>query len=312
MNLYRNIKMLCNTLIKKQSELLRLVPRIKRARGWRLYTEDGKRLVDLWQYGGKALLGHKPANIVRDIKNSAEKGLFAPFNSACEGRLERALARLFPGKEARFYTDRLSLREAFDAGGGGLSAETPVLWRPYRDEKNPFAFSDMPDVFSPVIPFPLSPEILVIEKKHAEKFPPSDIIAPPLLAATTRAIYDLLAAPARAIPYCSGAATGGFDHRFCSIVRYEAGGVAGGLPPAEGVAENPQGSQRGGDFPLLPSFPLTWRREGIYIYIDAPDDYRELFKKFLDGGFLIPPEPQEPLILPGELSAGEGLHKIHF
>jgi hypothetical protein len=30
-----------------------------------------------------------------------------------------------------------------------------------------------------------------------------------------------------------------------------------------------------------------------------------LFKKFLAGGFLIPPEPQEPLILPGELSAGE-------
>ncbi|MDR3325477.1 MAG: hypothetical protein LBS82_05805, partial [Spirochaetaceae bacterium] len=141
-----------------------LIPLIKRARGWRLYTADGRRLVDLWQCGGKALLGHRAHNVLRDVKNAAEKGLFAPLPSVCEGRLLRLLARLFPGKAYRIYRDGLSLAAALKAGG--FPPERVPLWRPFLDAESPFALRfdvPPPSVFSPVLPFPLSPEVLVVD-----------------------------------------------------------------------------------------------------------------------------------------------------
>jgi hypothetical protein len=57
----------------------------------------------------------------------------------------------------------------------------------------------------------------------------------------------------------------------------------------------------------------VWKRQGIYLYCGADLDnesadkyvYAEIFKQFLEQGFLIPPAQNQPLILPGVLSAGE-------
>jgi hypothetical protein len=65
-----------------------------------------------------------------------------------------------------------------------------------------------------------------------------------------------------------------------------------------------------------PSFPRVakalqgtrWRRQGIYLYPkERPgnDEWAALFSKFLEAGFLLPPNQDQPLILPGELSPGE-------
>jgi hypothetical protein len=58
---------------------------------------------------------------------------------------------------------------------------------------------------------------------------------------------------------------------------------------------------------LLPETPV-WRNRGIYLTLKTPMDdllYQRLFKDFLDLGFLLPPEQDFPLIVPGELSPGE-------
>jgi hypothetical protein len=50
----------------------------------------------------------------------------------------------------------------------------------------------------------------------------------------------------------------------------------------------------------------NWRLDGIYIYPARPvEDWAATFRHFLDGGFLLPPDPTDPLIVPGELSNGE-------
>jgi hypothetical protein len=50
----------------------------------------------------------------------------------------------------------------------------------------------------------------------------------------------------------------------------------------------------------------AWQRQGIYLYCRADEyTYAEVFKHFLEQGFLIPPNQNQPLILPGVLSAGE-------
>jgi hypothetical protein len=51
-----------------------------------------------------------------------------------------------------------------------------------------------------------------------------------------------------------------------------------------------------------------WIRRGIYLSLrepPSPEAYEALFRHFLDAGFLLPPGPCSPLILPGLLSPGE-------
>jgi hypothetical protein len=51
-----------------------------------------------------------------------------------------------------------------------------------------------------------------------------------------------------------------------------------------------------------------WRREGIYVFPRervTNEEWSRVFERFLEAGFLIPPTPRDPLILPGELSPGE-------
>ncbi|MDR3301745.1 MAG: hypothetical protein LBT01_04345 [Spirochaetaceae bacterium] len=197
--------------------------------------------------------------MLRDVKNTAEKGLLAPFPSVYEGRLQRVLARLFPGKIFRVYRDKTPLFH-----------EQIPLWRPFLDERAPFAphiDDECAAVFSPVLPFPLSPEVLVIDKNAAGDFPASDMISPVILTGTVRALGDMLANPER----------GAFQFQ---KIRAALG---------EGASAGAQ-----------------WRRQGIYLYkCENCPDYAAVFRRFLENGFLLPPTVDEPLILPGELSAGE-------
>jgi len=124
------------------------------------------------------------------------------------------------------------------------------------DEKNYSAMK----FFTPVLPFPLGPEVLVLEKDM--DFPAGELIPPVLLAPAARALYDLAAAmKAKNLP------------RFPRIDK---------VPPCR------------------------WQRQGIYLTKDVKgEEYTVLFRRFLEAGFLLPPSPEEPAILPFSMSPGE-------
>jgi hypothetical protein len=243
----------------------RSLPPVLRARGFRLYLERGRRLVDLWQAGGAAILGHTPSAVLRELKNSAERGLYAPFPHCTERRFIKAVSRLFPGRAVRVYSSTESMRRALaatgipvdesavdpavsDAGGGRL-----FRWRPFL----PFAWPEGA-VLAPVLPWPLAPAALVYAGPLS--VPPSDHIPPLILSASARAVHDLIAA-------------GPKRQEVCRL-------------PCSGV----------------------WRQRGVYCSLahrlSAPD-YERLFLRFLDAGFLLPPDQSQPLILPTGLSSGE-------
>jgi len=256
------------------------IPHVMRARGYRLYLSNGKRLIDLWLNGGAAILGHTPPNKLRELKNIASRGLYAPFPHFAEGRLLKALIKLFPGYSFRLYA---ALPEGLINGG-------IKLWRPYTNPDNPFAVDDMP-LFIPVLPgiqtwrngLPLGLCIVScltncekseqIPKKESadiknilEQLPPSDALSPILLAVAARGIYDILAAPERAKPM---------------------------FPRLEKA---------------LKTGTSIWHKKGIYLTLKkelVPEEWDMLINKFLEVGFLLPPTPDYPLILPGELSDGE-------
>jgi hypothetical protein len=246
--------------------LLHRIPPVLRARDFYLYTGTGRRLIDLWQTGGRAILGHKPLNLVRDIKNNMERGLFAPLPHPAYGRFISVLSRLFPHKEFRLYADEGSLRSALHGAGlhtGGTFfdpalSSPPVtavsLWRP---------FIDTPDtpVLVPVLPWHLSPFVAVLEPGIA--LPPSEILSPVILAGATRALYDLIAAmPTR------------------GMVTFST---------VQNALRN-----------------SSWHCRGIYLNSPYENDnYEALFYRFLASDFLLPPQADMPAILPGILSPGE-------
>jgi hypothetical protein len=258
---------------------LRLIPELRRARDYRLYTAGNRRLVDLWQYGGRAVLGHTPPAVLREMKNTAERGLFAPFPGPLEKRFLKALSRLLPGRRFLLFPNEATL-QGFLAENGFppliidpalspavvLPAETPppVLWRPFLDNAEAAA-----PALIPVLPLPWTnvPQALALGAEYAalEAAHTAEALSPVVLAAASRAVYDLIAALSRGRP---------------SFPKITAALSRGG----------------------------PWKRQDIYLSLSsALDDeaYTALFRRFLDGGYLLPPGPGEPLILPGIMSPGE-------
>ncbi|MDR1256488.1 MAG: hypothetical protein LBJ86_01930 [Spirochaetaceae bacterium] len=235
------------------SDLLQTIPPVGRARGFRLYC-GGSRLIDLWQYGGRAILGHKPPNVVKNMKNAADRGLFAPFPNSGLRRFVKALDRLFPGAAIKVYADWCAVPDCH---------ELP-LWRPFCGDSA--AGAEKSGAFRPVLPFPLTPAVIVCEKSRENDFPPDGHVSPMILAAAERAVYDLLAHPERGI-MGFGRITTAFEQEYTR---------------------------------------KNWCLDGIYIRpARHVEDWADTFRRFLDGGFLLPPDPADPLIVPGELSNGE-------
>ncbi|MDR0409163.1 MAG: hypothetical protein LBH18_02025 [Spirochaetaceae bacterium] len=235
------------------TDLTREFPVIERARGFRLYGGGG-RFVDLWQCGGAALMGHKPANVVRNMKNAAERGLFAPFPNPEAGRFTRVLGRLFPGRTFGVFSSQADVP---------AYKKLPV-WRPFCSKSSELVLKGR--AFRPVLPFPLAPAVVVNGKNCVKSFS-GGFISPVILAAAARAVYDMLARPERG------------TMRFNSIKRaFE-----------------------------LPETQKNWRLDGIYIYParSVSTVWPAVFRRFMAGGFLLPPCPDNPIILPDELSKGE-------
>jgi hypothetical protein len=251
-------------------ELLRLLPPVLRARDFYLYLE-GRRISDLWQIGGKAVLGHKPPQLIKELKNSAERGLFAPFPHHSEYRCSKALSKIFPSSDNgqkynfRLYNSEKSLEKALQTAGlSGAEAE-PTIWRPFMENK-------ITSLLIPILPWAFSPIVLVLDESLDKRFAPGDLLPPVILATGARAIYDLIAV-----------------------------GENGGRPEYNKINKAlAKGS--------------AWQRQGIYLYRKpanheedsvAHNNWPDLWKHFLEQGFLLPPSPKEPLILPGIISPGE-------
>jgi hypothetical protein len=261
---------------------------VLRARDFRLYTKAG-RLVDLWQNNGAAVLGHTPPALLRELKNTASRGLYAPFPHFLEARYHKALSRIFPGRDFRLYAAPPPELEKLIANGSA------ALWRPFADPASPLGVPENPTVLIPVVPgiqtwrggLPLGLCVLAVSEAAAigqgglssgglssgglslSDLSPGDLLPPSLLAVAVRGIYDLLsAAPAR------------------TNLNY---------PRIAKALKNGEGQK-------------FWQRGGIYLtprQEPSQTEWASLFRRFLENGFLLPPVPSHPLILPGILSHGE-------
>lgn len=110
--------------MSERSDPYAFLPPIRRARGWRLYARDGRRFLDLWQDGGRSVLGAKPARLATEIKALVDRGLDRGLPSTELERLGREIRRRWPGYAAyRVFRSEegalAALASVRDAAAGG-------------------------------------------------------------------------------------------------------------------------------------------------------------------------------------------------
>jgi hypothetical protein len=212
-----------------------------------------------------------------ELKNAGERGLFAALPHPAERRFFKALEQFFPGRAFRLFTEKGTMFRAleqagfadepvydpaFFSGGGADTAKKNIsLWRPFVEAEETVS------ILIPVLPWPLSPEVLVLEKNTEDLFPPSELVPPAVLAPATRALYDLAVAAKVSAANRS---------RYSKIEK----ALKSGAWRRRGIYLTKETVLNG-------------------------ETYKALFLEFLEAGFLIPPSQNEPLILPPSLSNGE-------
>lgn len=203
-------------------ELTKRYGAIKRARGCFLYTQSGTRITDLWQDGGRAILGWGAGKSRLYFKNSIDRGFFGIYGTKLPQPLEKALRSICGGFAFfAFYTDGSKVAEALRSAGLSGNAPLYLPWLDYgldlpplphtkarkpalycTDEslKEELASKAKAACVEIVLPFSWQPATVLAFRDAAlqQKVPESDGMPAPLCEALCRAIYDLrLTLPAR-------------------------------------------------------------------------------------------------------------------
>jgi len=252
--------------------LMANIPPYRRARGYRIYGEKGERLLDFYQDGGHAILGHRNPGIVLEIKSLLSRGQIAPYPSRHLPLAVKAVTELVPDVvEVRVYATPeralaaaaahlkkpLSQLEIDDPAFPKSSRRNLSLWRPFLEDESSESL-----LLIPVLPIstPPAPAVLVFREKPREKTPPSEYCSPLSLAALRKAVFEL--------------------------IKYQ------------------KAVDRSGwlEFDSLP----LWSRKGPYLTLDIEEEkYASLFSDMLNNGILLSPRYPGPSIIPGEYSPGE-------
>lgn len=164
---------------------------ITRARGPFLYTQKNIRLTDLYREDGRAVLGWDfSARTV--FKNNISKSLTGSFMTSGRAQLEKAVGVLLNSKRRIFLFAKRA-----DAGTAALSfnAESVCHYKSFSPELDYSKIQAV--ILEPPLPWTNNFFILAVpaDGGATENFFPrgQDVFAGALLAAASRAIYDLIA-----------------------------------------------------------------------------------------------------------------------
>ena len=168
------------------AESVNRLPKIRRARDYRLYDFNGGRYLDLCLDGGRALLGHRHGQSTLMMKNALEKGLAAPYPGVWEGRLLKQLKLLYP---------EISAVSVIFAGSNSGKADKLPVFRPFEYETPATSdkFTECP--YELLLPLPGSSVLRVLcsPEENENELPEAGNIPQYLYSGLCRAAADLKA-----------------------------------------------------------------------------------------------------------------------
>lgn len=169
---------------------------VKRARKCFLYTAKGLRLTDLYQEGGRAILGWG-GSVFTVFKNVLERGAtgsyFTDFSSPSgleRSQLDRALSALFGDERKAFVFSgkQTALEKAIS-----ISAQSTSVFRPWNPAEVDWRKVNC-IVFAPPLPWACDIYILAVKSSENAAFQNQVFLPSALCAAFTRSVYDLIKA----------------------------------------------------------------------------------------------------------------------
>ncbi len=297
------------------------LPEVNRARDCRLYDRKGNRYLDLWRNGGRALLGHRPDRVYKELKNVLQKGIVAEYPSVYTSRLKKALRALIPGSwEIRIFASRdraLSVAKGllYRNGEGAPLQTGDQLKDQLRDQGKDIecinSHHGPSSTATPPIPQSKEQNFLVVEpflytmQKLVDQEYDRGVFYRPFLSFP----YSRFPVVVPVLPF-----PGAFAPQPLLIgepfSREE-------LPPDDPVSPVLSAALACTVWHLIRAYTSTvpkwedWELPGwnrITCYGVPQFDlsrYNRVFVSFLERKILIPPTPEDPLILPMEWSKGE-------
>ena len=166
---------------------------VTRARGCFLYTKKGVRLTDLYQEGGRAILGWEGGNAFTHFKNILSKGLTGSFICEDHPRAEKAVSQLLASnRKIYFFSNKVDALKA----GVKFSPYKTAVYTPWSNTNQTNV--TWADVDSVIIepPLPWTDTVFILALKDDPDFSLAKNISLPfaLQCAITRSIYNLIEA----------------------------------------------------------------------------------------------------------------------
>ena len=246
------------------------IPEINRARGYFLYTADGKRYLDMALDGGRLIMGHRQKGYGQAMKNAMEKGILPSFPSPYPGRLKKVLKELL-GQNSHIYLFKTEERATSALAAQGLKY---TVWHPFGSSscdpinvtrKNDLINQDLPIV--PLLPVPeaFAPGVVVSSLELPLVDEP---VSPVILAGAVRALYNLKA--------------------FLADADYSDWEKAG----------------------LLDACGDKWNVELPYLYPKCSQkQYPAIWATFFEAGVILSPDYHNPSLLPPFTELSDGSRK---
>lgn len=177
------------------SEIFSRFGTVQRARGCFLYTKKGIRLTDLYQEGGRAVLGWGGTAFTR-FKNVLNRGITGSYITEFEVQTQKAVAKLLNSpRTVLFYPSYASaLKAALTVSPNGTA-----FYKPWNPAESDFSGQDCV-IIAPPLPWTQTvyivaaiPEVVEVVLAAGRTVPVSERIPAPLNAAVARALFDLAA-----------------------------------------------------------------------------------------------------------------------
>jgi hypothetical protein len=163
------------------------IPPIKRARGYRIYDQGGRRFLDLYQNGGVSILGHRSEGLLLSMKNVMSRGLIFDMPSLYIPRLCKELSRRYPAYRSFLLAGNLAEAMALLSRLTGTLGKTGAIsyHRPFLPEPANVR------ALLPVFPFRVGGGPTIVCLKDGDPVSCSRDFSPFLIAGLLRSMHNL-------------------------------------------------------------------------------------------------------------------------
>lgn len=274
-----------------------------------MYDQRGKRYLDLYQDGGRGILGHRPSGLSNALKDALGKGGLAPYPSILERRLSKHLSDLLPGFSVfRLYASFERLMGALASVKKGVAGEKEKTIEKTTEWTHSGGCDlPRPRLIDPALPSG-TPKTEAMQSGVPHGARDSVLLWRPFLpAGPNSGIEPEIVVPV--VPFPGSMAPWAAAFREAAVEF---------APPSDSISPTALAAMSRAVCDMISSMKSTapdmwegldlpgWCRRGPYLSAECTrEEYPRRFRRYLAAGVLLNPGFPGPSILPLEWSEGE-------